>query len=203
MILQHALGLMTHPDDEWESIEKEHAPPTTVITAYTCILAAIAPLCAYFSTTQIGWRVGDGALIKLSSASAVELCLLTYFAMLIGVFALGWMIDWMAETYGGKHENNAASGIALAAYSSTPIFLAGLALLYPAPWFNLLVFVAAALYSCFLMLDGIPIVMHIEKDRAVFFGGAILAVALVLLVSTRVGSVLIWSVGFAPEFIGG
>tara|TARA_R110000868_G_scaffold411493_1_gene704545 strand:+ start:44331 stop:44915 length:585 start_codon:yes stop_codon:yes gene_type:complete len=194
---------MTHPDKEWQSIEKEHATPTAVIMAYTCILAAIAPLCAYYATTQIGWRVGDGDIIKLTSESALSLCLLTYAAMLVGVFALGWMIDWMAGTYGGKHENNAASGIALAAYSSTPIFLAGFALLYPVPWFNLLVFVAAALYSCFLMLDGIPIVMRIDKDRAVFFGGAILAVALVLLVSTRVGSVLIWSVGFAPEFVGG
>ena len=203
MILQHALGLMTHPDDEWESIEKEHAPPTTVIFAYTCILAAIAPLCAFYSTTQIGWSVGDGPNIKLTTDSALSLCLLTYVAMLVGVYVLGWMIDWMAETYGGEHENNAASGIALAAYSSTPIFLAGPALLYPAPWFNLIVFVAAALYCCFLMLDGLPIVMHIEKDRAVFFGGAILACALVILVSTRVGSVLIWSVGFAPEFVGG
>lgn len=203
MILQHALGLMTHPDKEWESIEKEHTTPTTVIMAYTCILAAIAPLCAYYATTQIGWQVGDGDLVKLSSSSAIELCVLTYISMLVGVFALGWMIDWMSETYGGEHERNAASGIALAAYSSTPIFLAGLALLYPVPWFNLVVFVAAALYSCYLMLDGIPIVMHIDKDRAVFFGGAILSVALVLLVSTRVGSVLIWSVGFAPEFVSG
>ncbi|MGK0441048.1 MAG: hypothetical protein ACJA0N_000844 [Pseudohongiellaceae bacterium] len=113
------------------------------------------------------------------------------------------MIDWMADTYDGRQENFAASGITLATYSSTPIFLASFALLYPVPWFNLLTFVAAALYSCLLMLKGIPIVMHIEKDRAVFFGGAILAAALIILVSTRVGSVLIWSVGFAPEFING
>ena len=203
MILQHALGLLTHPDDEWESIEKEHSTPTTVIMAYTCILAAIAPLCAYYSTTQLGWTVGGDHNVKLSQESAFQLCALTYIAMLAGIFALGWMIDWMAETYGGHHEKNAASGIALAAYSSTPIFLAGLALLYPVPWFNLLIFVAAALHSCFLMLDGIPIVMHIEKDRAVFFGGAILAAALILLVGTRVGSVLIWSMGIGPVFIGG
>lgn len=203
MILQHALGLFTHPDEEWESIEKEHSNPTVVILAYTCILAAIAPLCAYYSTTQLGWTVGDGEAIRLSTNSALQLCVLTYISMLVGVFALGWAIDWLSETYGGKHEKNFATGIALAAYSSTPIFLAGFALLYPVPWVNLLVFVAAALHSCFLMLDGLPIVMHIEKDRAVVFGGAILAVALVMLVSTRVGSVLIWSVGFGPEFIGG
>lgn len=203
MILQHALGLMTHPDHEWESIEKEHAAPTTIIAAYTCILAAIGPICFYYSTTQIGWTVGGEHLVKLSSASALQLCGLTYVAMLVGIFALGWVIDWMAETYGGKHENNAASGIALAAYSSTPILLAGFALLYPAPWFNLIIFIAAALYSCFLMLDGLPIVMHIEKERAVFFGGAILAAALIMIVCTRVGSVLIWSIGFGPEFIGG
>jgi len=53
------------------------------------------------------------------------------------------------------------------------------------------------------MYDGLPIVMGIEKERAVMYGGALLTVALVILVSTRVGSVLLWNFGAGPVFVSG
>ncbi|SDW01169.1 Yip1 family protein [Marinobacter mobilis] len=203
MLLGHAFGLFTHPDDEWASIRKEHETPARVYVAYVVLLAAIAPVCAYISTAHFGWTVGSDRLIKLTEISALQLSVLTYLAMLVGVFALGYAINWMARTYGAREEHNAANGIALAAYSCTPLFLAGFALLYPVPWFNALVFLGAAGYGAWLMYDGLPIVMQIPKERAVMYGGALLTVALVILVSTRVGSVLLWNLGLGPVFISG
>lgn len=200
MLLGHAFGLFTHPDDEWASIRKEHETPTRVYVAYVLLLAAIGPVCAYFSTAHFGWNVGERTL-KLTAMSALQLSVLTYLAMLVGVFALGYAVNWMARTYGAREEHNAANGIALAAYSCTPLFLAGFALLYPVPWFNALVFLGAACYGAWLLYDGLPIVMQIPKERAIMYAGALLAVALVILVSTRVGSVLLWSYGFGPTFI--
>ena len=188
MLLSHAFGLFTHPDEEWASIRKEHETPRRVYVAYVLILAAIAPICAYISTAYFGWTVGNERLIKLTEISAMQLSVLTYLAMLVGVFALGYAINWMARTYGAKEEHVPSNGIALAAYSCTPLFLAGFALLYPVPWFNAIVFLAAACYGAYLMYDGLPIVMGIEKERAVMYAGALLTVALVILVSTRVGS---------------
>jgi len=201
MLLSHAFGLFTHPDEEWLSIRKEHAPPRRLYVAYVLLLAAIAPICAYISTAHFGWTVGNDRLIKLSEVSAMQLSVLTYLAMLVGVFALGYAINWMAKTYGAVEEPVPSNGIALAAYSCTPLFLAGFALLYPVPWVNALVFLIAACYGAWLMFDGLPIVMGIEKDRAVMYGGALLTVALVILVSTRVGSVLLWNMGFGPVFV--
>jgi len=201
MLLNHAFGMFTHPDKEWLEIRKEHARPSRIYLAYISLLAAISPICAYIATTQIGWQVGDGQLIKLTQQSAVQLSLMTYLAMLVGVLGLGWTIDWMAKTYGAKHDDMAANGIALAAYSCTPLFLAGFAVLYPVPWVNMLVFLGAAAYSGYLLYDGLPIVMRIDKDRAVLYSGAILTVALVYLVSTRIGTVILWSLGVGPEFV--
>lgn len=203
MLLSHAFGLFTHPDQEWVSIRKEHENPTRLYIAYIAILAAIAPICAYISTAHFGWSLGSERLIKLTEISAVQLSVLTYVAMLVGVFALGYAINWMARTYGAKEEHVPSNGIALAAYSCTPLFLAGFALLYPVPWFNAAVFLAAACYGAWLMYDGLPIVMGIEKERAVMYGGALLTVALVILVSTRVGSVILWNLGAGPVFISG
>ncbi|MFV8569780.1 Yip1 family protein [Marinobacter sp. SBS5] len=203
MLLSHAFGLFTHPGQEWASIRKEHESPMKLYVAYVLALAAIAPICAYISTAHFGWTIGSERLIKLTEISAIQLSILTYIAMLVGVFALGYAINWMAKTYGAKEEHVPSNGMALAAYSCTPMFLAGFALLYPVPWFNAFVFLAAAAYSAWLMYDGLPIVMGIDKDRAVMYGGALLTVALVILVSTRGGSVILWNLGVGPVFISG
>ncbi|MDX1634792.1 MAG: Yip1 family protein [Marinobacter sp.] len=201
MLLNHAFGLFTHPDEEWAAIRKEHVTPRRVYVAYVLVLAAIGPVCAYISTAYFGWSVGNERIIKLTEISALQLSVLTYLAILVGVFALGYAINWMAKTYGAREERNRSHAIALAAYSCTPLFLAGFALLYPVPWFNALVFLAAAVYGAYLMYDGLPIVMGIPKEQAIMYAGALLTVALVILVATRVGSVLLWNMGFGPEFI--
>lgn len=203
MLLSHVPGMFTHPDAEWELIKKEHSEPGRIYMTYICILALIGPVCAFISTTQFGWRVGDGELIKLTTMSSIQLNVLTYVAILVGVFGLGWMIDWMSKTYGSGHDEHAANGIALAAYACTPLFLVGFVSLYPVPWVNMLAYLAAAAYTGYLIYDGLPHVLGITKERAFMFCGAILAVGLVYLVITRVGTVIIWSLGFAPVFVSG
>jgi hypothetical protein len=204
MLLRHVFGLFTHPDSEWDEIRREHEKPARLYVAYVLILALIGPVCAYISTAHFGWTVGTNQpLIKLAPASAMQLSVLTYLAMLVGVFALGFAVNWMARTYGAREESDAANGIALAAYSCTPLFLAGFGLLYPVPWFNALVFLAAAVYGAYLMYDGLPIVMNIPREQAIMYACALLTVALVILVSTRVGSVILWSNGFGPVFVSG
>jgi Yip1 domain len=147
--------------------------------------------------------VGSERLIKFTEISAMQLSVLTYLAILVGVFALGYAINWMARTYGAREEQVPSRGIALASYSCTPLFLAGFALLYPNPWFNVIVFLVAACYGAWLMFDGLPIVMGIPRDQALMYAGALLTVALVILVSTRVGSVILWNYGFGPVYVNG
>lgn len=202
MLLQHAFGLFTHPSDEWMSIRREHKAPLRLYIAYVLILAAISPVCAYISTVNFGWSVSGERVIRLTSDSALHLCALTYAAMLVGVFVLGYAINWMARTYGAREEPVPSNGMALAAYSCTPLFLAGFALLYPVPWFNAVVFLVAAGYGAWLMYDGLPVVMGIEKERAAVYGGALLTVALVILVATRAGSVILWNYGIGPVYVG-
>lgn len=108
-----------------------------------------------------------------------------------------------AKTYGAQVEYGRSNALALASYSCTPLFLAGFALLYPVPWFNAMVFLAATAYGAYLMYNGLPIVMRIPKDQAIMYAGALITVALVILVATRVGSVLLWNFGLAPQFIQG
>ena len=99
MLLSHAFGLFTHPEDEWVSIKKEHEHPTRLYVAYVVVLAAIAPICAYISTAHFGWSIGSERLIKLTEISALQMSVLTYLAMLVGVFTQGWYINEIAGMF--------------------------------------------------------------------------------------------------------
>jgi hypothetical protein len=61
----------------------------------------------------------------------------------------------------------------------------------------------AACSAAWLMFNGLPIVMGIHRDRAVMYAVSLLTVALVILVSTRVGSVILWNYGFGPVYVNG
>ena len=199
MLLSHIPGMFTHPLQEWEAIGKEHAGPIR-LSLYICLLALIAPICAYIATTQYGWQIGEGQLIFLTQSSALTLSILTYISIVVGVYFMGIMIDWMSKNYGSEHDDFAANGIALMAYSCTPLFLVGFISLYPEPWINVLAYLSAAGYAAYLMYKGLPRVLKIPEDQAFFFEGAIMTTALIYMVATLIGTVIIWGVGFSPEF---
>ena len=111
MILSHIPGMFTHPHQEWEAIEKEHSGPIK-LSLYICLLALIAPICAYISTTQYGWQIGNGQVTFLTQPSALTLSILTYISIVLGVYVMGIMIDWMSKNYGSGHDDFASNGFA-------------------------------------------------------------------------------------------
>jgi len=202
-LLQHALGIMTHPATEWAAVRNDKSSFRQVFLSHVPILALIPTLSAFYGVTQVGWRVGDGETVRLSIESAISLCALTYVALLIGVFVLGEFINWMAKTYGvsGTDETRHRAGTALAVCVTTPLFLAGIVAIYPAIWLNVLVFILAAAYTVYLIYEGIPIVMNIDKDRAFMYASSVITVGLVLLVTAIIATVLVWGIGVGPQYI--
>jgi hypothetical protein len=203
MFLSHAYGILTHPDQEWSEIHQEVSGPTAFDAIFLALLASIGPVCAFISSTQFGWQIGNGAVTKLTIISALELSLFTYSAILCGVFGLGYLSDWMAKTYGGEPDEQSANGYILSSYACIPLFLAGGILIYPEPLLNMIVLLFAGLYSAYLFYRGLPIVMGINEERAFLFGISILTVGLIYLVATLVGTVLLWSFGYSPVFVSG
>ncbi len=200
MILNHALGMLFRPETEWAAIKREKPTPMVVYGLYILILAAIGPVCAWFGTVETGWTIGD-RLIKLTPDSATQLVILTYLAILAGSLALGYGINWMAGTFGAEQEHNGNNALALVAYSLTPMYVAGVTLLYPDPWANAMILLAAATYGAWLMWKGVPVVMGMSKEQSMVYCGGILTLALVLLVSTLATTGLLWNFGFGPTFL--
>lgn len=200
MILNHVWGIFTHPDDEWASIRSE---PNTIGRHYlthALILAAIPAVCGYIGATQVGWSIGSSETVyKLTSESALFLCALFYGAMIVGVGILGKFIDFLSETF--QEEDIAQRGVALATYTTAPLFICGLIGLYPVLWLDMIIGLIAVAYSVYLLYEGVPILMSIPKEKGFVFASAIVTVGLVMFVGLLAITVIVWAVGVGPVYI--
>ena len=199
MSILHTFGILTHPDREWQTIREAHESAPKLFLTHIILLALIPAAAAYYGTTQVGWQIGDGDIIKLTNSSAAQLCILFYAAMLSGIYIIGKFIDFFAATYGVEASEH--NGIILAAYTATPLFLIGAIAIYPVLWVNMMAGVVAVCWSVYLLYEGLPILMKIPEDRGFMFASSILTVGLVMLVGLFAISVIIWSVGVGPEYI--
>ncbi|MEM7020943.1 MAG: Yip1 family protein, partial [Pseudomonadota bacterium] len=162
-------------------------------------LAAVPPLCGFMGTTQIGWQVGFQGTVRLTQQSAGLMAILTYFALLVGFYAIVWLIHWMSITYGDKQPLPRC--ITLAIYAASPLFLLGLVTLYPLLWLNMILGIPALAYSVYLLYSGLPIMFDTTKERGFLFSTAVLGVGLVSIVTLMAATVVLWGFGFGPEYV--
>lgn len=201
-MLQHTLGVFINPDREWQRIRGERHSFIRVFMVHTPLLALIPVIAAYFGVTQVGWTIGDGGVVKLTGESALWLCAGAYAALLAAVYILGEYINWMSRSFGvsGDAAQRHYEGTALAVYSSTPMMLAGVVLLYPQLWVVASVFILAISYSIYLIYEGIPILMNIPKERGFIYASSVITVGLVLALLVLITTVIIWGSGLGPVY---
>ena len=200
MLLDHTLGIFTNPNSEWRDIRKQHRSKTQEFLTHVPLLALIPALAFYYGVTQVGWTLGSGEPVYLTASSAMVLCVMSYLSALVGVWVFGEFINWMAATYSDE-KIDPHHGMAIAVYVTIPIFISGIAGAFPVIWVNAAATMLAAVYSVYLIYAGIPILMNIDKERGFLYSTSIITVALVLLVSMRIGTVLFWVMIFGPEYV--
>ena len=198
MVLKHIWGLFVNPKREWVSIRNDECTVGKCYALHVMVLAAIPAISGFIGTTQFGWQIGVGDPVKLTLASAGMISIMYYFAMLVGVYSIGWMIHWMGKTYDA--DVPLAQCVVLAAYTATPLFLIGIMELYPVLWLNMVVGIVALAYTVFLLYSGVPIMMDISEDRGFLFSSAVLAVGLVAFVGLLAVTALLWGMGLEPQF---
>jgi len=197
-MIHHVWGLFTHPDQEWQEIRGEEESISRLYLTHVLLLAAIPAVSAFIGTTQVGWSIGSRSPVMLTESSAMTLTIMSYLAMLAGVAAMGAFIHWMARTYGANP--SLTQCVVLAAYTATPLFVGGIAALYPHLWLAMAVGTAAICYTVYLLYVGIPAFMNIPEDEGFMFSSSVLAVGLVVLVAMIASSVIFWGLGVGPVY---
>lgn len=198
-MINHVWGLFAHPGQEWQEITGEERNVGHLHLGEVLVLAAIPAISAFIGTTQVGWSIGGGEAVKLTESSALQLTLMSYLAMLAGVAVMGGFIHWMSRTYDANP--TLVQCIVFAAYTATPLFVGGLAAVYPHIWLGMVVGTAAICYTTYLLYVGLPTFMNIPSDEGFLFSSSILAVGLVVLVAIIALSVIMWGMGVGPIYV--
>jgi hypothetical protein len=198
MILSHIWGLYAHPRDEWQTIEKRHESLMYSLV-HILVVALIPAICGYYAAAHIGWTIGAGDAIRLTQESAMIMSVAMYFALIAGVFALAYLIHWMAKTFDSTP--NFTQSLELAAYTATPLLMVGITALLPVLWFVALAGIVAMSYSVYLLYSGVPIMMNIEEEKGFIYSSSVVTCGLVLLVGIMATTAVLWGLGFGPEFI--
>ncbi|MCG9714887.1 YIP1 family protein [Shewanella insulae] len=197
MILNHLMGLYTHPKEEWHTIEKNHEALRSSLS-HVLLIALIPAICTYLASTMFGWNLGVSDPLFLTKQSALMMSISMYFGLIAGVFALAYLAYWMAKTFDAQPSYTQA--IELAAYTATPLFMVGLAALYPALWFMMIVGLVGLTYSVYLLYTGVPIIMNIPEEKGFIYASSVVTAGLVLLVALMASSVILWSFGLGPMY---
>ncbi|GIU31690.1 Yip1 family protein [Shewanella colwelliana] len=197
MILNHLMGLYTHPKEEWHTIEKNHEAVKSSLS-HVLLIALIPAVCTYFASTAFGWNLGVSDPLFLTAQSALMMSIGMYFGLIFGVFALAYLAFWMAKTFDA--EPSFTQALELAAYTATPLFMVGLAALYPSIWFMMVVGLAGLSYSVYLLYTGVPIIMNIPEEKGFIYASSVVTAGLVLLVALMASSIILWSMGFGPMY---
>ena len=198
-MIQNVVGLLTNPDKAWRTIKLEDSSLKPLYLGHILVLAAIPAISAYIGTSQVGWTIGTLEPVKLTQASALQMTVLTWLAMLAGVAIMGAFIHWMSRTYDSSP--TLSECLIFAAYTATPLFIGGLAALYPNLWLAMFVGTLAICYTTYLLYQGIPIFMNIPSEEGFLFSSSILAVGLVVLVGMMATAVIFWGLGVGPIYL--
>lgn len=201
MILNHLWGIYTHPKEEWKSIDNKHESYFYALS-HIMIIALIPATMAYYASAYLGWDIGAGSTadtIRLTHQSALSMSVAMYFGLIVGVIALAVLIHELAQSFDA--EPNYTQSLEIAAYTATPLFMAGFGAFYPQLWFLMSVVLVGISYSVYLLYTGVPIMLHIPEDKGFIFSSSVVTCGLVLMVILMAGSVILWSVGLGPQYI--
>jgi hypothetical protein len=195
----HSIDILFRPGKAWADIAARPDSLLRPLLTHTIPWALVPALCWYYGATQVGWQFGEEAVQKLSIESAARIITLFYLAMIIGVSVLGYMIHWMAATYGAAR-SSIGRGITIVTYTATPFFLAGVLGLHPALWIDITIGVLVACQCVYLLYLGVPAVMDIPPERGFLFASAVVAIALVGVVALMGATAILWDLGAEPVY---
>src|SRR5438093_11997922 len=129
--LARAKRLLLQPAQEWATIAGEFTSAGPIYMRYLVPMAAIGPIAATIGGIVFGER---GSLltfgtVPMSAGTAVQAGVLEYVLNLVGVYALAMAIDVIGGSVGAQR--NRVQALKVAAYASTPDWLASAFALFP------------------------------------------------------------------------
>jgi hypothetical protein len=169
-------GILLKPKQEWQTIAGEATTIQELYTTYVLILAAIGPVASILGMSIVGIRLPLMGSFRVPLTTSIGSAVVHYVLTLVGVYILALVIDALAPTFSGNKNMNQAFKVA--AYSSTPGWVAGIfALIPPLSPLGIL-----GLYGLYLLYIGLPILMKSPQEKSLGYTLAVVVAAVVIFV---------------------
>ncbi|HEB81077.1 MAG TPA: YIP1 family protein, partial [Chromatiales bacterium] len=175
-------NILLEPKHEWEVIAGEDTGIGALYRGYIVPLAAIGPVALLVRFSFMGGRMSGGGHLQSSPWSGLGQAVLAFALNMAAVFVLALLVDVLAPTFGGR--KNSVQALKVAAYASTPGWIASVFVLVPI--LTILALVAGS-YGLYLLYLGLPPVMGAPRERAL--GYTVVVVIAVVLVYIVMGLV--------------
>jgi hypothetical protein len=166
-----AKSIITTPPIEWDQIERETDDPAHILARYVALLAIIPSLFGFIGVSLIGVVASNGAIRRAPFVDGLFGAVFGYVMACAIVVVIALCIYVLAPIFGGRRGFDKA--FKLAAYSFTPVWLAGILLLLPGLHFLALF----GLYGLYLLWLGAPRLVKVPEPMALSFAIAITACA--------------------------
>jgi len=169
-----AKAMLVDPSAEWPRIEQETGDPAFVLTRYVAVLGLIPALFGFLGTSIIGVTVPGTGTVRAPIADGLFGAVLGYVMACATVLVLGLIINLLAPLFGGRRDFDSA--FKLAAYSFTPVWLAGIFLALPGLHFLVL----TGFYGAYILWLGLPRLTRSQGRRSRDFTALIIVAAFLL-----------------------
>jgi hypothetical protein len=188
---RRAKAILFDPAATWPRIEEESGDPAFVLSQYVAWLALIPAVGGFIGTSVVGEVVPSAGVLRASIFNGLFGAIFGYVMSCASVLVLGLIIDLLAPLFGGRRDFDSA--FKLAAYSFTPVWLAGVFLLLPGLHFLVL----TGFYGAYVLWLGVPGLMKSQPQRTQDFTALIVIAAFALVyITTTVQSMVFGTPGF-------
>jgi hypothetical protein len=179
-LVDRARSLILRPWLEWKVIDAEPQTVQGLYTHYVMVLSAIPAICGFIGFSLVG--VGEfGATYRVPMAAGVAHMVVSYVMSLGCVYVLALVIDALAPGFAG--EKSLIQALKVAAFTPTPLWLAGVFNIIPSLW---IIGALLSFYSLYLLYVGLPILMKTPEDKTIACVVVVIMAAIVLVVVVKV-----------------
>lgn len=175
-LIARVKAILLTPKTEWPVIAAEPATIGDLYKNYILILAAIPAVFTFLKMSLIGMSVPFAGTIKIGVVSGLTSMVVSYVLSLVMLYVMALIIDALAPSFGGQ--KNQIQAFKTITYAYTASWIAGFAQILPG--LAMLIVIAAAIYSIYLLYLGLPNTMKCPQEKAAGYTAVAIIIAIVL-----------------------
>ncbi len=178
-LIERAKGICLSPKAEWAKIAAEPTDVKSLYVNYAMILALIPAVCGFLGMSLIGISMPIIGSYRTPIGAGLAHLVIGYVMGLAVLYVVSLIVNALAPTFDGQKDP--VQALKLVAYSSTPVWLAGVLSIIPMLG---VLGIIAGLYGLYLLYTGLPILMKNPEDKSIGYTALIIVCYIVLAMIT-------------------